>query len=100
MIAQARGHPKIAPSSETTPTTAWLKRGARSSITSGSRQGAAVRFTCAIYPFSQLGFAGPDAAPEGQHPDLALPRGDGGLDRDQCRRLHLAAQLPDQSPPR
>ena len=44
--AQASGQPKIAPSSETEPTTAWLKRGARASITSVSRQGSAVRAPC------------------------------------------------------
>ena len=44
MIAQAKGQPKTAPSRATPPTTAWLKRGARSSMTSVSRQGSAVRW--------------------------------------------------------
>src|SRR5215216_4352507 len=45
MSAHASGHPNTAPRSATVPTTAWLKRGARSSMTSVSRHGSAVR-TC------------------------------------------------------
>src|SRR5215218_1134433 len=41
--AQASGHPNAAPRRATVPTTAWLKRGARSSMTSVSRHGSAVR---------------------------------------------------------
>src|SRR6266542_4284524 len=43
MIAQASGQPRRVPMRATAPTTAWLKRGARSSITSVSRHGSAVR---------------------------------------------------------
>src|SRR6266542_2006588 len=43
MIAQASGQPRRVPMRATAQTTAWLKRGARSSITSVSRHGSAVR---------------------------------------------------------
>src|SRR5687767_14493238 len=92
--AQASGQPKATPAAATSATIAWLKRGARSSITSVSRQGSARRSRPATGLGRRLACGG--AAEELVVGELAQLRlGDLGrvVAADRARRVALDLEL-------